>query len=144
MAFFALKASYSSLGGVGQPNLEFKEMVRAFHNAGIEVILDVVFNHTAEGDELGPTLCFRGIDNAVFYTLAGDKRHYKDYTGTGNTVNANNPVVLEHIWLRCVIGWSRCMSMGFVLTWPQCSVGALPATCFPIHLFSNGSPRTRS
>jgi glycogen operon protein len=97
VVFFAPKASYSSSGGLGQQKLEFKEMVLAFHNAGIEVILDVVFNHTAEGDELGPTLCFRGIDNAIFYTLAGDKRYYKDYTGTGNTVNANHPVVRDHI-----------------------------------------------
>jgi len=97
VAFFAPKASYSSSGGVGQQKQEFKEMVLAFHNAGIEVILDVVFNHTAEGDELGPTLCFRGIDNAIFYTLADDKRYYKDYTGTGNTINANNPVVRDHI-----------------------------------------------
>ncbi len=93
VAFFAPKASYSSAGGLGQQKLEFKEMVRALHRAGIEVILDVVFNHTAEGSELGPTLCFRGIDNAIFYTLAEDRRYYKDYTGTGNTVNANHPVV---------------------------------------------------
>jgi len=72
-------------------------MVHALHKAGIEVILDVVFNHTAEGNELGPTLCFRGMDNAVFYSLAKDKRHYKDYAGTGNTVNANDPVVRDHI-----------------------------------------------
>ena len=97
VTFFAPKASYSSSGGLGQQKLEFKEMVRAFHHAGIEVILDVVFNHTAEGDELGPTLCFRGMDNAIFYTLAGDKRYYKDYTGTGNTINANHPVVRDHI-----------------------------------------------
>jgi len=97
VAFFAPKASYSSSGGLGQQKLEFKEMVRAFHKAGIELILDVVFNHTAEGDELGPTLCFRGMDNAIFYTLAGDKRYYKNYTGTGNTVNANHPVVRDHI-----------------------------------------------
>ena len=97
VVFCAPKASYSSAGGVGQQKLEFKELVRACHHAGIEVILDVVFNHTAEGDELGPTLCFRGIDNAIFYTLADDKRHYKDYTGTGNTVNANHPVVRDHI-----------------------------------------------
>jgi glycogen operon protein len=82
---------------VGQQKLEFKEMVRAFHKADIEVILDVVFNHTAEGNELGPTLCFRGMDNAIFYTLAGDKRYYKNYTGTGNTINANHPVVRDHI-----------------------------------------------
>jgi isoamylase len=97
VAFFAPKASYSSSGGLGQQKLEFMEMVRALHEAGIEVILDVVFNHTAEGNELGPTLSFRGIDNAIFYTLAEDKRHYKDYSGTGNTINANNPVVREHI-----------------------------------------------
>ncbi|MGA7800986.1 MAG: glycogen debranching protein GlgX [Gammaproteobacteria bacterium] len=97
VTFFAPKASYSSAGAQGQQKLEFKEMVRAFHHAGIEVILDVVFNHTAEGNELGPTLCFRGIDNAIFYTLADDKRYYKDYTGTGNTINANHPVVRAHI-----------------------------------------------
>ena len=72
-------------------------MALAFHNAGLEVILDVVFNHTAEGDELGPTLCFRGMDNAIYYTLAANKRYYRDYTGTGNTINANHPVVRDHI-----------------------------------------------
>ena len=97
VAFFAPKASYSSSGGVGQQKLEFKEMVQAFHRAGIEVILDVVFNHTAEGNEQGPTLCFRGIDNTIFYMLADDKRFYRDYTGTGNTINANHPVVRDHI-----------------------------------------------
>jgi isoamylase len=97
VVFLAPKASYSSSGGLGQQKLEFKEMVKAFHGAGIEIILDMVFNHTAEADELGPTLCFRGIDNAIFYTLADDKRHYKDYTGTGNTINANHPVVRDHI-----------------------------------------------
>lgn len=97
VAFFAPKASYSSAGGLGQQKLEFKEMVRALHHAGIEVILDVVFNHTAEGNELGPTLCFRGIDNAIFYMLAPDKRYYKNYAGTGNTINANHPVVRDHI-----------------------------------------------
>jgi len=97
VAFSAPKASYSSAGGLGQQKIEFKEMVRALHQAGIEVILDVVFNHTAEGDELGPTLCFRGIDNAIFYMLAEDKRLYRNYTGTGNTINANHPVVRDHI-----------------------------------------------
>jgi glycogen operon protein len=97
VGFFAPKASYSSSGGLGQQKLEFKQMVRAFHKAGIELILDVVFNHTAEGDELGPTLCFRGMDNANFYMLAGDKRYYKNYAGTGNTINANHPVVRDHI-----------------------------------------------
>jgi glycogen operon protein len=97
VVFFAPKASYSSSGGAGQQKLEFKEMVQAFHKAGIEVILDVVFNHTGEGNELGPTLCFRGMDNAIFYTLASDKRYYRDFTGTGNTINANHPVVRDHI-----------------------------------------------
>jgi isoamylase len=97
VAFFAPKASYCSAGGLGQQKLEFKEMVLALHKAGIEVILDVVFNHTAEGNELGPTLCFRGIDNTIFYTLADEKRYYKDYTGTGNTINANHPVVRDQI-----------------------------------------------
>jgi isoamylase len=97
VSFCAPKASYSSAGGLGQQTLEFKEMVRALHGAGIEVILDVVFNHTAEGNELGPTLCFRGIDNAIFYMLASDPRYYRDYAGTGNTINANHPVVRDHI-----------------------------------------------
>jgi isoamylase len=97
VTFFAAKASYSSLLGRGEQIIEFKEMVQAFHHAGIEVILDVVFNHTAEGDHLGPTLSFRGIDNSIFYTLAQDKRYYRDDTGTGNTINANHPVVRDHI-----------------------------------------------
>jgi glycogen operon protein len=97
VAFFAPKASYSSNTGLGQQKREFKDLVKALHAAGIEVILDVVFNHTAEGNELGPTLCFRGMDNVIFYTLEGDKRYYKDFTGTGNTINANHPVVRDYI-----------------------------------------------
>jgi len=97
VVFFAPKASYSSSGSVGQQKLEFREMVQAFHGAGIEVFLDVVFNHTAEGNEQGPTLCFRGIDNTIFYMLADDKRAYRDFSGTGNTINANHPVVRDHI-----------------------------------------------
>ncbi|HEX2875211.1 MAG TPA: glycogen debranching protein GlgX [Polyangiaceae bacterium] len=97
VVFGAPKGSYSNAGDLGQQKLEFKEMVQAFHGAGLEVILDVVFNHTAEADELGPTLCFRGLDNSIFYMLAEDGRHYRDFTGTGNTVNANHPVVREHI-----------------------------------------------
>jgi glycogen operon protein len=97
IVFFAPKASYGNSKGAGRQKPEFKEMVKAFHAADIEVILDVVFNHTAEGNELGPTLCFRGIENDIFYILAEDKRHYKDYTGTGNTINANHPVVRDYI-----------------------------------------------
>ncbi len=95
--FLRLKLPIAVREALGQQKLEFKEMVQAFHKAGIEVILDVVFNHTAEGNEQGPTLCFRGIDNTIFYMLADDKRFYKDYTGTGNTINANHPVVRDHI-----------------------------------------------
>jgi glycogen operon protein len=97
VVFSAVKGSYARSPGPVRQNTEFREMVRALHRADIEVILDVVFNHTAEGDESGPTLCFRGIDNATFYTLADDQRHYRDFTGTGNTVNANQPVVRDHI-----------------------------------------------
>eukprot|EP00456_Euglypha_rotunda_P045988 TRINITY_DN364_c0_g1_i5.p1 TRINITY_DN364_c0_g1~~TRINITY_DN364_c0_g1_i5.p1 ORF type:complete len:715 (-),score=111.00 TRINITY_DN364_c0_g1_i5:5728-7872(-) len=97
VVFCAPKASYSGSGGSGQQKLEFMEMVQALHRADIEVILDVVFNHTAEGNELGPTLCFRGIDNSIFYTLGSDKRYYEDFAGTGNTINANHPVVRDHI-----------------------------------------------
>ena len=72
-------------------------MVKALHRAGIEVILDVVFNHTAEGDRTGPTLCFRGIDNPTYYILDGDGSRYADYTGCGNTLNANHPIVRRMI-----------------------------------------------
>jgi len=95
--FMAPKASYSSLKGLGQPIGEFKEMVKALHRAKIELILDVVFNHTAETDQEGPTISFRGIDNTIFYLLENDKRYYKNYTGTGNTFNANHEIVQEHI-----------------------------------------------
>ncbi len=98
VAFMAPKASYSSSGGDGQQTLEFKEMVKAFHVAGIEVILDVVLNHTAEGNESGPTFAFRGFDNCIFYLLEDeDPRYYRDYTGTGNTINANHPVIRDII-----------------------------------------------
>ncbi|MDP3544430.1 MAG: glycogen debranching protein GlgX [Elusimicrobiota bacterium] len=77
--------------------VEFKEMVRSLHAAGIEVILDVVYNHTAEGSQLGPTLCLRGVDNASYYRLAEDKRFYMDYSGCGNSLNMREPRVLQLI-----------------------------------------------
>ena len=95
--FFAPKASYSSVRQDGAQVLEFKEMVLALHREGIEVILDVVFNHTGEGDELGPTHSFRGIDNAIYYWLGEDKRFYRNFTGTGQTVNASHPIVRDLI-----------------------------------------------
>jgi glycogen operon protein len=91
LAFFAPEPRYLSNGGIA----EFKTMVKVLHEAGIEVILDVVYNHTAEGNHLGPTLCFRGIDNASYYRLAEEKRHYVDFTGCGNTFNLHQPRVLE-------------------------------------------------
>lgn len=96
IGFFAPDARYASRNVRGGQVTEFKEMVKALHRAGIEVILDVVYNHTAEGNELGPTLSFKGIDNASYYRLnEDDKRYYNDYTGTGNTLNANLPSVLR-------------------------------------------------
>ncbi len=95
--FMAPKASYSSLQGLGQQKQEFREMIKAFHKASIEIVLDVVFNHTAETDLFGPTLNFRGIDNSIYYLLDNDKSIYKNFSGTGNTINANHPLVQEHI-----------------------------------------------
>ncbi len=95
IGFFAPDARYSSSGVKGEQVTEFKNMVKALHKAGIEVILDVVYNHTGEGNHMGPTLSFRGIDNASYYRLTEDKRYYMDYTGTGNTLNANLPNVLR-------------------------------------------------
>ena len=92
--FFAPAARYLSPSG---SHHEFKYMVRGLHEAGIEVILDVVYNHTAEGNELGPTLCYRGIDNASYYRLAQHPRYYSDTTGTGNTVDVGHPRVLQMV-----------------------------------------------
>ncbi|MGB9505387.1 MAG: glycogen debranching protein GlgX, partial [Candidatus Acidiferrum sp.] len=97
-AFFAPKEAYGTHGSRGQQTLEFREMVKNFHRAGIEVILDIVLNHTAERNELGPTICFRGMDNSIFYMLQEDgRRYYKDFSGVGNTLNANHPVVRDYI-----------------------------------------------
>jgi glycogen operon protein len=97
VSFFAPHQAYSSrsdrLGAVD----EFRDMVKALHRAGIEVILDVVFNHTAEGGQGGPTQCFRGLDNSTYYVLCNDRSQYANFTGTGNTLNANHPVVRRMI-----------------------------------------------
>ncbi|WJZ03105.1 glycogen debranching protein GlgX [Corynebacterium freiburgense] len=96
--FFAPHQDYAASTKPGGAVSEFKGMVRAFHEAGIEVILDVVYNHTAEGNHLGPTIAFRGIDNAAYYRLVdGDKTHYMDYTGTGNSLNVRHPHSLQLI-----------------------------------------------
>ncbi|KPC64051.1 glycogen debranching protein GlgX [Streptomyces chattanoogensis] len=95
IGFFAPHNAYASWGDRGQQVLEFKTAVRALHRAGIEVILDVVYNHTAEGNHLGPTLSFRGLDNASYYRLTDDKRYYMDTTGTGNSLLMRSPHVLQ-------------------------------------------------
>jgi len=96
-SFFAPHQAYSSRQDPLGPIDEFRDLVKALHKAGIEVILDVVFNHTAEGNENGPTQCFRGIENEVYYILEQDRSYYSNYSGTGNTLNANHSVVRRMI-----------------------------------------------
>jgi isoamylase len=95
IGFFAPDIRYASDKGRGKQVNEFKNMVKTLHRAGIEVIMDVVYNHTAEGNQLGPTLSFKGVDNTSYYRLTENPRYYMDYTGTGNTLNANLPNVLR-------------------------------------------------
>jgi isoamylase len=96
LGYFAPMSRYSSCGDAGGQVNEFKEMVKALHAARIEVILDVVYNHTCEGDQMGPTLSWRGVCNSTYYRLKeGNPRYYMDYTGTGNTLNVRNPQVLK-------------------------------------------------
>jgi isoamylase len=97
LGFFAPMSRYSSAGDLGGQVNEFKQMVKAFHAAGIEVILDVVYNHTCEGNQLGPTLSWRGLCNSTYYRLMDNPRYYMDYTGTGNTLNVRDPQVLKMI-----------------------------------------------
>lgn len=98
IGYFAPHHEYSSSGVRGEQVLEFKRMVKSLHEAGIEVYLDVVYNHTGEGNHLGPTVCYRGIDNAAYYRLLdGDRRYYEDFTGTGNSLNMRSPFVLQLI-----------------------------------------------
>jgi isoamylase len=106
VSFFAPHFGYSSRKNPLAPLDEFRDMVKALHRAGIEVILDVVYNHTAEGTDSGPTFCFRGLGNGVYYILDNDRRRYADYSGTGNTLNANQPIVRRlildslHYWVE--------------------------------------------
>jgi glycogen operon protein len=108
VSFFAPHGAYSSRQDPVGPIDEFRDMVKALHRAGIEVILDVVFNHTAEGDERGPTQCFRGIDNTAYYLLEGDRARYSNYSGTGNTLNANHPIV-RHMIVNSLRYWVQEM-----------------------------------
>jgi isoamylase len=103
IGFFAPKAGYAATGRLGMQCDEFKTLVKELHRHGIEVILDVVFNHTAEGNEQGRTISFRGIDNRTYYMLAPDG-HYLNFSGTGNTMNCNNPVVRNMV-LDCLRYW---------------------------------------
>jgi glycogen operon protein len=103
MAFFSPHRGYAHSSEPGAQVREFKEMVKALHRAGIEVILDVVFNHTCEGNENGPTLSFKGLENQVYYILSEGK-HYCNYSGCGNTINGNHPVVREMIF-HCLRHW---------------------------------------
>ncbi|MBN1352091.1 glycogen debranching protein GlgX [candidate division KSB1 bacterium] len=104
IAFFAPKSRYCSGGQMGEQVTAFKTMVRELHKAGIEVILDIVLNHTSEGNETGPTLCFRGLDNVIYYLLEKDRRFYKNYSGCGNTLNCNHPIVRDFV-LDCLRYW---------------------------------------
>lgn len=105
IAFFAPKGSYAADGCNGQQVNEFKEMVRELHKAGLEIILDVVFNHTGEGNEMGFTFSFKGLDNSIYYMLdPNNKRYYRNYSGCGNTMNCNHPVVRGFI-VDCLRYW---------------------------------------
>ena len=104
LAFFSPHRGYATGSEPGCQVNEFKEMVRALHQAEIEVILDVVFNHTAEGNHLGPTLSFKGLENQVYYMLDGGGHYYKNHSGCGNTINGNHPIVREMIFL-CLRHW---------------------------------------
>ena len=104
LAFFAPHRGYASGTEPGCQVREFKELVRALHAAGIEVILDVVFNHTAEGNHLGPTFSLKGLENRVYYMLGDGGSYYRNYTGCGNTINGNHPIVRELIFL-CLRHW---------------------------------------
>lgn len=104
VAFFAPKAGFAATGRHGTQVKELKELIQALHDAGIEVVLDVVFNHTAEGGEGGPTISFRGIDNRTYYML-DSQGNYKNYTGCGNTVNCNHPVVRGFV-IGCLRYWA--------------------------------------
>lgn len=104
LAFFAPHRGYAHDRTPGAQVREFKQMVKALHQAGIEVILDVVFNHTCEGNHLGPTLSFKGLENSVYYILEEDQKYYKNFSGCGNTVNGNHPIVRELIF-NCLRHW---------------------------------------
>src|SRR5467141_2505723 len=114
IGFFAPHNEYASRGQRGEQVQEFKSMVKTLHKADIEVFLDVVYNHTSEGNHLGPMLSFKGIDNAAYYrTVADDPRHYMDYTGTGNSLNMRQPYVLQLLMDSLRYWWQEMHVDGF-------------------------------
>ena len=104
VSFFAPKAGFAATGRFGMQVDELKTLIKELHNNGIEVILDVVFNHTAEGNERGPTISFRGLDNRTYYMLTPEGYYY-NFSGCGNTLNCNNPVVRNFV-LDCLRYWA--------------------------------------
>ena len=104
VSFFSPNTSYSSVDECNQEGAELKQLIKAFHENGIEVILDVVFNHTAEGNEKGPMFCFKGFDNKIYYMLTPDGNYY-NFSGCGNTLNCNHPIVRQMI-LECLQYWT--------------------------------------
>ena len=110
LAFFALEPAYAAHAAPGSVIDEFKTLVRELHRNGLEVILDVVFNHTAEGDERGPMFSFRGLDNAIYYLLGADRRRYENFSGCGNTLNCSHPVVRDFI-IDCLRYWAAEMQV---------------------------------
>src|SRR5579859_1463649 len=137
VAWFAPANEYA----VDDAVAEFKTIVRTLHASGIEVVLDVVFNHTAEGGESGPLLSWRGIDNSVYYRLnAADPRSYENLTGCGNTVNCEHPRVRALI-VECLKYWSRrCTSMASASTWQRCWVERRPASTRTRHFSRRCAP----
>lgn len=108
IAFFAPKSGYACSGARGEQVAEFKQMVKELHRFGIEIILDIVFNHSGEGNQMGHTLSFKGIDNKIYYILAPNPRFYLNYSGCGNTLNCNHPIMQEFI-LECLHYWVQEM-----------------------------------
>ena len=144
IGFFAPDHKYSSSTSPGGQVQEFKAMVRALHEADIEVILDVVYNHTAEGNHMGPTLSFRGIDNQAYYRLVeDDKQFYMDYTGTGNTLNVRHPHTLQLIMDSLRYWVPRCTSTGSASTSPR-PLPASSTTSTGCRPSSTSCSRTRS
>ena len=130
VSFFAPHQAYSSRRDLLGPADEFRDMVKALHQGGIEVILDVVYNHTAEGDHRGATSCFRGLDNSTYYILEKDRSRYANYTGTGNTLNAHHPIVRRMI-LDSLRYWVESMHVD-VFRFDLASVLARDASGQPI------------